>query len=569
MYRLFFGFLIAALPSVSFAQSVACWLDSLSAREELSASIATNKDLRPLWSYSNRWGVYTQYERAEFFASARADIRILHTPHTNLHAGLGLVASTDDSRRVPHEAYLSGNVFMFDYLAGMKAYSPLAADDDVSSGNYLMSSNARPTPRIGLGIFDYFSVPFTRDWLQVKGGVFVGRLFDDDFDDDYTSLFTTSVTLHEKFAYVRIGGWYVKPYIGLVHSVLIGGTTPDGHKIPTDFWASFFGRGSEDFRDYDGGWLRGEATNAAGAHQGIWDFGADFSLGDFKAHLYYQRIFTDAVGVDPLSKYVKDYYLGLTLHTPSPLFRKVNVEYVKTYDQMGDGTPDPIGRDKNGALMAVYPGDFPLEQNALMDWLHEHFTDEDLADWQARSGKPLNYHTVNTFLRDHWGNGEKSGRKVYLNNGLYYQGWTQNGLSLGTPLFHSAKTMRAYMSDSDRAQMLIFLANTRVAAVNIGLVGNVSPRHSYQFRYTFSRNHGNIVEKYDGGAFSMTPYKDYFYESAKIQNYLLLSTSYDVSDGFLNLFRLRFEVAADFGELYSSTAFRVACIHYLNFRHVR
>ncbi len=262
------GTTIIAFTAALSATAQSHWCDSIAATAQLSVSVSSNDKLNPLWLYSNQWGLYTQYEQAEVVAYAKADVRLANFRHFNMHLGVGGVGTTEWDRSMLHEAYLAGKAYIFDYTIGMQAHSPMAQWDDLTSGNFLMSSNARPYPRIGIGLFDYWSLPYTRDWLQIKGGVYVGKLFNEyDADDVYKCTYTRDVVISEKFAYGRIGGWIAKPYFGLVHSVMMGGKLPDGTEIPTDFWASFRGLGSEKFE----GQFIGEATNAAGAHQGLWD----------------------------------------------------------------------------------------------------------------------------------------------------------------------------------------------------------------------------------------------------------------------------------------------------------
>ncbi len=529
------------------------WADSIDTQAEVSTSVSTNKDFRPLWSYSNKWGVYSQYEQGELTVHATAKLRLLHSRNASVGVGLGLVGSTDSDRRMLHEAYVDARFFMIDFLAGMKCYSPLASDDDVTSGNYLMSSTARPLPRLGVGIFDYWSVPLTRNWIQIKGGLFVGKMLDTDFDSEYAKQFSTDVVLHEKFVYGRIGGWHVKPYLGLTHSVQMGGTLPDGTDIPMDFWASFWGKGSEKFRNVENGRFRGEATNAAGAHQGLWDMGLDFDVQEVSGHLYFHRMFTDFDGHKPFGKKNKDHYLGLTLRTPIRWMKKINIEQVMTYDQNGEGTPDPIGTDSYGNFMVIFPGDVPDDEEPFQQWMSEHFLPEVVSEWEEASGKKLTSEYKYQFLRYTWGNGQYAGRKTYLNNGLYYQGCTQDGLSYGTPLFHSAETMKRYMTEGTSAQMLGFLANTRISAVNIGIVGEPTEKIRYRVRYTFSKNHGSLFDKYDGGSYSMVLYENYFYETSKIEHYLQIGGSYELRPDI----RLMAEFCSDFGELYNASSIRL------------
>ena len=540
--RIYILLSLLSVSSLLLAQS-----ERLKVELSSSASVSSNSELNPLWSYSNLWGIYSQYEQAELVVHGKARYDLLDKEVVDLQVGLGVVGSTNFDHSMIHEAYLKGRFYMIDLTVGMEAFSPLAKYDDLTSGNYLMSSNARPTPRIGLGIFDWWSIPYARDWLQIKGGCYLGMLFDED-----NPKYTKDVILHEKFAYGRLGGWYVKPYLGLVHSVMMGGTSPTGEDIPIDFWASFLGKRSEKFRDISS--MRGEATNAAGGHQGLWDMGLDVDFVENKMHFYYQRMFKDNGGTKPFGTLNKDHIMGIHVSfNDSKWLSAISLEWMRTSDQLGDGTPDPIGYDKNGNLIAVYPGDVPLDDNGFWKWINSHFTQADIEAWENETGWILNQWCYLKFLREHWDNGPHGGRKNYLNNGLYYQGWSAGGLSIGTPLFHSYTTQVKYMNGEGKTPNYAFFTNNRVDAITVGLSGGDGNRLSYRLKYTFSKNHGSLCEKYEGGAFGLHRFEDYFYTTSKKEHYIVINADYKLSESL----SINAMLSADWGELYNAVALRI------------
>ena len=548
--KIFATFIVFCTLTIANAQSH--WCDSIAVSAQLSASVSSNSKLNPLWLYSNQWGIYTQYQQAEILAYAKANIRIANFKNFNMHLGIGGVGTSEWDRSMLHEAYIAGKAYIFDYTIGMQAHSPFARYDYLTSGNYLMSSNARPYPRIGLGIFDYWSLPYTHNWLQIKGAIYVGRLFNEyDANDEFKCTYTRDVTMSEKFAFVRLGGWIAKPYFGLVHSVMMGGTLPDGVEIPIDFWASLWGKGSEKFRDI--GELRGEATNAAGAHQGLWDMGIDFEFDKIKGSVYLQRMFRDNAGTNPFSEFNKDFILGGRIELNNRWLSAVNLEYFKTSYQSGSGTPDPIGYDKNGILMAVYPGDYPSDEEGFQKWLKQHFTAEDISTWETEYNATVDVTTANWFLRTFWNCGDYGGRKNYLDNGLYRQGWSQGGLSMGTALFHSKITSSKYIPDGQTTPDISFFTNSRVEAVTLGADGIIIPNKlTYVLKYTASKNHGSLSEKYNG-SFGLTVVENYFYLTSKMEYYSLLKLNYMHNTQWSG----NLSMAYDYGDLYKSFGIRV------------
>lgn len=534
------------------------FVDSLSIEVRTSASVATNGSLQPLWSYSNQWGLFTQYKQAEVVAYAKAKYNICRFKYFSAETGLALVGKSEIKKSMIHEAYVAGKAFVLDYSIGMQAFSPLAKNDDVTSGSYLMSSNARPTPRIGVGFFDYWSIPYTRDWLQIKGAFYVGRLFNEyDADDEFAYNFTRDVVLHEKLAYGRLGGWYAKPFFGLVHSVMIGGKMPDGTEIPTDFWASFRGKGSEKFRDNPA--FRGEATNAAGAHQGLWDMGIDFDIKNVSGSLYLQRMFRDNAGTKPFSQFNKDFIIGARVETDVKWLKAINIEWFKTSYQSGEGTPDPTGYDKYGVQMYVYPGDVPTNPDAFNKWVNDHFNQADITQWESKLNAKFTPENSTWFLRQMWHNGDWGGRKNYLDNGLYRQGWSQGGLSMGTPLFHSKQTVAKYIDSGHWTPGHSFFPNSRVNAVTLGVKGFISEKINYLFKYSVSKNHGSLSEKFNG-AFGLKEIDNYFFTTSKMEHYAMLDLNYKLSDNMI----INGRISADYGELYDSFALRMGIAYNIN-----
>ena len=525
------------------------WCDSLAVEAATTVSATTNEKFNPHWLYSNQWGKYTQFNQGEGLIYLRSRLGIVRNDFFSLQAGLGVIGNANIDKSFVHEAYLRGKLWMVDFSAGLDAFTPVAIDDDLTTGSYLMSSNARPTPRAGIGIFDWWKVPFTFDLLQVRGGCYVGFLFNED-----DKRFTDDVVTHEKFLYARLSRWNVKPYIGLIHSVMMGGTRPDGVKIPLDFWASFFGRnGSTEFVETG---MRGEHTNAAGAHQGLWDLGVNFRVHNAECQIYTHRIFTDGKAKHRIYN-GHDYIVGAYVKLPNKYLNNISLEYFTTEDQGGEGTPDPIGYDKNGQLLVVYPGDVPEKEPGFGEWIDAHFTPETVAEWEQKHHTTLTYDNSDDFLREIWNNGDGSGRKSYLNNGLYFQGWSVQGLSRGTSLFHSCRMVDRYVTDGKAMQNLCFFTNVRVVAVNIAANGSLTDRLRYRVKYTFTKNHGSLIEKFKGGAFGLSLFENYFYEKSKIEHYTLLSLKYEIN----RQFEVGADAACDFGKLYDTFGMRLGLVY--------
>ncbi|MEE1348232.1 MAG: capsule assembly Wzi family protein [Bacteroidales bacterium] len=532
--------------------------DSLSVVCEAWASVASNKDLRPLLSYSNQWGRFTQYDQTELAAGASvAYAHEFHNPRVKFRSGVSGLVSSDSRRTMLGELYADFDLWMFGVKMGMENFTPVETNTLTSVGSYIMSNNARPVPRAWVGIFDYWSIPFDRlpfrfahlikDAVQIRGGFSVGRM-----DDEGEAAYTDDILLHEKFAYGRLGLWYVKPYIGLCHSVVMGGTLSDGTKVPIDFWNSVFGRHGDPA--VFGVQFRGETTNAAGGHQGMWDLGLDFDLPNgASGKVYYQRNFADNKNHGFVPDFKKDCSFGVQVSLPStPFVKMVSLEFVKTDWQGGEGLPDPYVPTQGGDEVLYWPGDI----NAAN---FEHIRNDilianDIREWQERTGQELSLSNYMQFFADTYNGGhEYGGRSKYLTNWNIEQGWTRGGLSMGSPLFHTAETVRRYAPAGSMKLGNVF-PNLRVRAVNIGLAGDiVQGRVAYVFRATFTRNSGNYCEKYKGNSeVSWDLWDGYYFASSRNETYLMLNLRTELCRGL----SLCTDLAYDFGQLYRSFSAR-------------
>ncbi len=497
-------------------------------------SLSTN-ELKPLWIYSNNWGLLNAFNRSEAFIKADAEIIWFNKNNFNLNTGAALLLKSSENDSPFHELYVSGNFYFVDFIIGKKAFSPLGQYDKLGTGSYLLSSNARPVPRISLGIFEFKAVPFTQGWLDVKSFISQGFL-----NEKPEYLKTGNVLLHEKFAYLRLSKFKVKPYAGLVHSALFGGEYSNGQKIPIDFWATFKAKGSEKI----GG---GELTNAAGAHEGFWDFGLDVITSLGQIHLALHKPFTDRNGYSLNRAFRLNHDFIITLDwklNESKVLNRFLVEYFKSNHQSGEGIPDPM-------FPAEYTKDPSKVGHLIFPWLindWSSFMEENFVGIPTPEGG-WNEERFNDFWEKNFNNDHYyGGRADNLNNGLYYRGYTYMGQSMGTPLFHTYPMVKHYAAHWQPINNGIFI-NNRVRALNIGLQGNINIGWEYALKFTYSLNDGNWAEKYKGRySWELSP--DYFFVSTKKQVYSYFEVKHQ------NIFSTSIDfigsMGFDFGDLYHS-----------------
>jgi hypothetical protein len=491
--------------------------------------------LQPLWNYANQWGTFSPLTKGEGVLSGKVYFHFLDKKNISMRAGVAGVAKTDFSESFIQEAFLRMKFWWFDVSGGMEAYSPVSYNDKLTSGMFLVSSNARPVPRVTAGIFEYLPLGFTKNWVEIRGGMSQGFLL-----DDRGAKGNTNVLLHEKWAYLRLGNVKLKPYAGIVHSALFGGTRPNGEKIPIDFLATFLGSASKDLGE----------TNATGAHMGLWDFGLYFPVKSWAAHLYYQKPFADGSGMGILHFRNKDFYLGVIVKNErKELFSGISLEYIKTSWQTGPGTPDPL-----------YPADYDGHKQGEIIWFDD--INDDLDDFMHEVfGEPETGWTeseVKKYLEVNLNKGFKfGGRDDYMNNGQYYAGWTNHGMSMGIPLFHTADQTRLYAKGWNLQDRMYFI-NNRINGFHVGIEGWLRDNVFYRVKGTYTNNRGSYGEQYYG-RYSWEETPGYFFSDSKNQFYTGMELNWQLKRDLP--LTLTANLGLDFGELYNSFGGRMGVVY--------
>ncbi len=527
-------------------------------------SVSSNDKLRPLLSYSNEWGRFTQYDESEVGVGAAVNFtHIFKNPKLQFAAGVSGQMSKDSDRRMVREAYADWDLWMFDVKLGLQNYSPVLTNNSLSVGSYIMSNNASAIPRGWVGILDYWPIPmpkFVVAWgenkradfshlMEIRGGISLGWLGNED-----NANYTDDILFHEKFVALRIGLWKVKPYFGLFHSCMMGGTLPSGEEMSIDFWSSFFGK-SGDASEFSGS-TRGEQTNAAGAHQGLWDMGWDFEFEKFDAKFYYQRPFTDNNSMTIFRHGLYDLNAGFQVKlNNSKHIKSFVLEYSSTEYQGDPGIPDPVVPTQSGSKRMLFPDewqtdDIPyLKENVLLA--------DDVEAWESEHGEITTHHQLRQFFEATYNNGYSyGGRESYLTNGLYKQGWTHKDLSMGNPLMHTDKTVKTYAPEGTMNYSSRF-SNMRVRAINVGVEGTAW-KFDFIVRLTVSKNYGNYQEEYEqdgniNSTYSWKKKENYYFEKSKWESY----TKVDVCYHLTQKFSVNGNFTYDCGDLYHSFATRV------------
>ena len=224
-----------------------------------------------------------------------------------------------------HELYLKTRISVFDLIIGAREEHLGNQDSTLSCGGFLFSQNARPMPKITLGIEHFTVVPFTYEFVEIKGAISQGWFTDNNY----------GVLLHHKYAYLKLGGRLpVHFQYGLDHVAQWGGNIPGWGVQPTgisDFVDIFFGRSGGSTAN------RSDQINALGNHIISQSMKLEADIADFHVSGYWQNLSEDGpIRIIWNTMNRPDGLWGLTIRNKNfPFVKGVLYEYLNTTDQSG------------------------------------------------------------------------------------------------------------------------------------------------------------------------------------------------------------------------------------------
>ncbi len=505
--------------------------------------MSSNESLLPHYQYSNQWGVISPYDSQQGLLNAGFKYFFFNKKNLKLKAGVRGVAKNEVDDSFLQEIYVDAKFFnVVDLNIGKEEYSPVSIDDDITVGGFMRNNNSRPIPRVQIGFWDYVPIGFLNNIIEIKGGISHGIL-NDDRSSDGVQPSAKNVQVHEKWAYFRLGKKYkIQPYVGLYHGALLGGERYDGEKLLVDYWATFFGKGSAKLGS-------GDYTNAAGAHDGFWDFGLQTKWKENGIQFYIQKPFADKTSLVLTNFRNKDYKIGAIVDiAKNTLIQKISIELVKTDVQSGRGIPDVI--NESGSIIFLKS----MDESKYDDLIMEVFGEE---------VHGFNYRDTQAYFIKHQNHGyEYNGRDNYNNNGMYYNSWTYQGMNMGLPLYHTYKMAMAYAPDWNANNIETFV-NNRVVGIHVGLEGKIEECLNYLFKATYTNNYGSYNELFLN-RYSWTYDDENIYKGGKKEVYTYLDLNYKFKK--YPAFGVNLSLSCDFGELYHSfgTSFGIKYIPSIN-----
>jgi hypothetical protein len=485
--------------------------------------LTANQSFQPHWQVSNKYGIFDRNRQTELVGLFGLAYQYKFGKRFKIETQGEFNVKSDISTSYFQQLYLNVHYSSLQLKIGKEAYTIGQYSDDLGSGSLFVSNNARPIPRIGVGFYEYTPAPWIGRYIEFKGAMNFALL-----DDDRSVYWGTDEPwYHEKFLYISTSFLPVNIYGGLNHSVLFGGTRFNGIKTKKDFIASFFAFGSNKV----GG---GEATNAAGAHFGLYDAGLDWKIQKTLFKFYYQIPFADGSGM--YFNKNGDKLLGLLVDFPKKRWlNSIVYEYTNQTNQSGHGIPD-----------IVIDGEFT-------DFLKVEDVDQYMLDHFDTLTVGFTNHQLKSYVEEKFNYGYRvGGRDNYYNHGLYPMGQSYHQYSIGPSLVLSKRDMKGINPEFNGQYDLFFVSN-RIKAHHLAFMGYVSNGLSYKTKVTYTNNFGSYAGANKGrGNWGSKEdpeyYNSYYFKDGLKQAYTYFELNYTpFKDKGANITS---SIAYDFGEMY-------------------
>ena len=116
--------------------------------------------------------------------------------------------------------------------AGSRELRSALRNQRLSVGHFVKGTNAKPIPQVHIGTNDFWTVPYTKGWLQIHFDGGYGKLMDNGYREDafrkapnVNQGYTTGAYYHQKHLYLRSNPekmFFVT--VGIEHVAMFGGT---------------------------------------------------------------------------------------------------------------------------------------------------------------------------------------------------------------------------------------------------------------------------------------------------------------------------------------------------------
>ena len=422
-------------------------------------------DHAPLWLNANKYGLSSLDKTNGYL---RAGVFHHHENDTLSRWAIGYgadvaVAKGFTSTFVVQQAYADVRWLKGLLTIGSKEQPIELKSQELSSGAMSLGKNARPVPAVRISLPDYWTVPYTRGWLGIKGHISYGMQTDDKWQKEFTAepyKRTEHAKLHTKAGYLHIGkaDKPISVELGLEMACQYGGTTytlnpyfetPDNPEYIS-------------IKNQDGlnGMFKALIPGGGEVKEGIYENASGNHLGSYllRVNMNFDK-----------------WYLGLYA---DHYFDDHSQMFFLDYDGYGEG--EEFNEWKHSRWLVYDLKDIMLGAELKLknqSWLNNIVVEYIYTKYQSG---PI-YHDRTYYLSDHI-----AGRDNYYNN--YMQtGWQHWGQVMGNPLFRSPlyNEINEHYGTHE-----IIVANNRFWAWHFGLSGNPVEQLHYRLLATWQRGWG-------------------------------------------------------------------------------
>lgn len=216
-----------------------------------------------------------------------------------------------DHKAYLQQCYVNLSWKSFFIEAGSREQRPVLRDELLSSGSFVKGTNAKPIPQVHFGTNGFWTVPYTKDWLQIDFDFGYGKFVDGGYRErtfydarEVNESYANGIYYHQKHLYIRSNP--TKRFfamVGIEHAVQFGGTgymNKDGElvakKKPANlkaFWRAIFPGGDSQFFENESleDWVYGN-------HIGMMTFQLGWNINkDHLLQVYLDNPFEDGSGI--------------------------------------------------------------------------------------------------------------------------------------------------------------------------------------------------------------------------------------------------------------------------------
>jgi hypothetical protein len=178
-----FLFIIA----VSFANPITAQDSQTIVTYDLTAETAVGSgDFTAYQLSTNRYHTLASRSNTAYLRGA-VNIEHQWAADWKLSASVDAIASIHaDNKAYLQQCYVNLSWKDFFVEAGARELKPVLRDPLLSSGAFAKGNNAKPVPQVHVGTNGFWTVPYTKGWLHLKGHIAYGMQTDDKWQQDFT-----------------------------------------------------------------------------------------------------------------------------------------------------------------------------------------------------------------------------------------------------------------------------------------------------------------------------------------------------------------------------------------------